>query len=49
MESMNCSYVQGETCEAAISVRNFSLQLNHEDSSQIYDAKSKDSVATQLW
>lgn len=49
VESMNCSYVQGETSEAAISVRNFSLQLNHEDSSQIYVAKSKDSVVTQLW
>lgn len=48
-ESMNCSYVQGETSEAAISVGNFSLQLNHQDFSQIYDAKSKDRVATQLW
>lgn len=47
-ESMNCSEVQGETSEAAISVPNFSLQLNQPDSCQSYHAMSKSRVTTQL-
>jgi len=49
VESMNCSEVQGETSEVAISVPNFSLQLNQPDSCQSYHVRSKSRVATQLW
>lgn len=49
LESINYSEVQGETSEAAISVPNFSLQLNLPDSSESYHVISKSRVATQLW
>jgi MADS-box transcription factor len=49
LESMKCSEVQGETSEAAISVPNFSLQLNLSDSSESYHVTSKSRVASQLW
>lgn len=44
--SMNCSEVPGETSEAAISIPNFSLQLN---SSQNYHLTSKNRVENQTW
>lgn len=49
LESINYNEVQGETSEAAISVPNFSLQLNLPDSSESYHVISKSRVATQLW
>jgi len=44
--SMNCSEVQGEASEAAITIPNFSLQLN---SSQNYHLTSKNRVENQPW